>query len=104
MSMGSNSSKLDHPVIGVIIGMVAPLFGCFIYYFVQSAEMHGLEVSTYMEMLKDNKILSMILSWSLLVNLLFFSLFNRFDKVRLAQGIVWATILYGVLIIYLKLF
>ena len=102
--MGINGRRLDHPALGVLIGIIAPLLGCFVYYFVQSAEMHGLAVDTYMDMLKEKKILSMILSWSLLANLAVFSLFNRFDKLRLAQGVVMATLLYGILIIYLKLF
>jgi len=101
--MGSKIRRIDHPVFGVLLGIIAPLLGCVIYYYVQSAEMNGLEVSMYMEMLSRPKILSMILSWSLLVNLAIFSLFNRFDLLRLAQGVVWATILYGILIIYLKL-
>ena len=33
-----------------------------------------------------------------------FALFNRMDFLRAAQGVVISTLLYGMLIIYLKLF
>jgi hypothetical protein len=66
--------------------------------------MHGLTISDYIRMLQNKNILSMILSWTLLANLAVFAVFNRMDLLRAAQGVVISTMLYGILIIYLKMF
>lgn len=91
------------PWAGLVAGLVAPVLGVIAFYFVQSAEMGGLSPDDYRAMLRDAGILSMILSWSLLANLAVFALAVQFDKWRVAQGVVWATLLYGVVIIALKL-
>lgn len=102
--MAINPRRWDHPLTGIVLGIIAPVAGVILYYFVQSAEMNGLAVDEYRQMLADKGILSMILSWSLLVNLAVFAVFNRVDFLRAAQGIVISTLLYGMLIIYLKMF
>jgi hypothetical protein len=102
--MRINRRTWDHQITGMLLGAAAPLAGVFVFYFVQSAEMHGITVAEYQVMLGDKRILSMILSWSLLANLAVFAIFNRLDLLRSAQGVVFSTLLYGMLIIYLKMF
>ena len=96
--------KWDNPILGILLGLLAPLLGVIVFYFVQSAEMHGLTIEVYLEMMGSKRIMSMILSWSLLANLAVFAMFNRIDFLRTAQGVVISTILYGILIVYLKIF
>ncbi len=101
--MGMNRRRFDHQLAGILVGLLAPLLGCVVFYYVQSAEMNGLAVEEYLKMLRIPKILGMILTWSLLANLVVFSIANRVDWLRLSQGIVYATLLYGIFIIYLKI-
>lgn len=95
--------KLDHFIPGMIGGLAAPVLGVFIYYFVQSVEMGGLSVSDYRLMLAKPNILSMILSWCLLVNLGLFVLADRLSMAEAARGVIGATMVYGLVIIILKL-
>lgn len=101
--MSSNRFRLDKLGLGMLTGILAPFLGLVVFYFVQSAEMNGLEVDEYMDMLSNQNILSMILSWSLLANLACFALLNKLEMLRAAQGVVFSTLLYGMVIIYLKM-
>ena len=81
----------DSVPIGCICGLLGPIAGYSIYFFVQFGKFSGYHFLQYA--IKAN-LLSSVLSLSVLSNLIFFFLFLWLDKEKSAKGVVAATVLY----------
>ena len=91
----------DRPILGFLIGLFAPVIG----YFAVFAFLNGGQTfSTFSNnLLSNHDTASKVLSLSLLANALAFVFFNRSKKpFGTAKGIVYATLLYAVVIVLLK--
>jgi len=92
--------KRNVPVFGVLIGLVTPLVGFVIMYFIWG---HGMPFNTFIRTLINNHdTASKVLSLALLLNLLPFSLYTRKRLDYTARGILVATMLYAVFIVLIK--
>jgi hypothetical protein len=92
-------NRWNHLLIGLFLGLLSPLAALFIYLKLNSRD------SSFMEMLQgfsERKVLSHVVSLSVIINLLVFFIFIWLHKDRSAKGVLGATIIYGLLIVALK--
>lgn len=93
--------KNDITIIGLIIGLVAPLivmFGFWKYQFGHTS------LKGFYEVMVDSGNLPGLISIGLLGNLAAFFLFYRQKLDVSARGVIMATFLYGLIIVVLKFF
>ena len=88
----------DHRIIGLSLGMLGPvliLYGVNVFKF---------PYLSFIEFIANTYEIKMLATWlkpAVLFNLAIFMLFINLHKNKSAQGVVFATIIYGVLIAYL---
>ena len=87
-------------VKGVFVGLIAPIVAFVIYVaFYLEADV----METYNSLVKMNK-LTHVISLSALINLLLFFMNIKTDRDKVANGILFATMLYAFLVLGLKFF
>lgn len=92
--------KYNRRYIGIITGIIAPLvilYGINIYNF---------PTFSFVDFLENGWEFRTLTNWlkiAVLFNLVFFFFFMNLNLLRAAQGIVFATITYGLVIVYLTL-
>jgi hypothetical protein len=92
--------KRNVPIFGLIIGLLFPLVGVIIMYFVK---FKGVAFGEYLESLFTNgKLGSMVLSLSALLNIIPFLFYTNRRLDLTARGIMVATMLYAVLFVLIK--
>jgi hypothetical protein len=98
--LSSRHMRLNQPIVGLFIGLIMPLFGFIVVYFVMG---RGMSFNSFSEHLQvSNDALSKVISLSVLANLLPFLYFNRRRLDQGVKGIVIATMLYAVAFLYVK--
>lgn len=91
--------KRNVPIYGFVIGMILPLLGFIIMYFVWGHNMgFGKFIATLLEH-GNSKNLAKVMTMSLLVNLVPFVYFNNKRLDYSMNGVVVATMLYAVVIV-----
>ncbi|MCI5056300.1 MAG: hypothetical protein MRY83_09335 [Flavobacteriales bacterium] len=93
---------LDRIYLGIILGLIGPSFGFFIYYLLEWRNRNFTEFINLF--LHVNEIQAPILALSLIFNALLFFLFIRLKMDDSAKGILIGTFLYVPVMIYLKYF
>ena len=93
-------SKWDLPIVGLLLGIIGPVIGYFLYFVFVVNRYYTF--SEYLSLSRSPGELSKIISLTLFVNLAIFLVFNRLHKLYVARGVLVATVLYGALIVYLK--
>ncbi len=92
--------KRDVPIIGFIYGLLLPVLGFIVMYFLWGKASHGLSFDDFvLRVSRDHKVFARVLTMSILINLIPFVYCNyrRYDHTM--RGIVVATMLYAVLIV-----
>ena len=92
--------KRNVPVLGLIIGLLFPLIGILIMYLVK---FNGMEMGDFFStLLRKKDVAAMVLSLSILINIIPFIFYTNRRLDLTARGILIATMLYAVLIVLLK--
>ncbi|HVX01149.1 MAG TPA: hypothetical protein VHA52_12065 [Candidatus Babeliaceae bacterium] len=92
--------KRNKPVLGLFIGLLFPVIGMVIMYFIW---FHGSPVGEVArELMSNHDLACKVLSMSLLINILPFSFYTSKRLDHTARGILIATVLYAVFIILVK--
>lgn len=91
----------DRLKLGLIIGILGPLLGLVVVYFIKFPSYNFLEFLDYF--IHDNKLITSIGSLSLLANVLFFTLYVNTHRDETAKGIFVVTLIYGIAILILKI-
>lgn len=86
--------------IGTLIGILVPAFIMSLIYAVKFGES---TVSSFVENAIEQGVAAPIVALSIVGNLGLFFLFLRFEKLWASRGVMIATFLYGLLMLYLKL-
>jgi hypothetical protein len=95
--------KQDKVLLGVILGLLAPIIGLLIYFYVFFVP-KGFGFSTFLEMMIENRrLIPKILSISLLANGIVFFPYTRTRRDQTAKGIFLITMVYAMVIILLKI-
>ncbi len=92
----------DNLKLGLILGLVGPVLGLIIIYFVKFRYQTFGGFLDYL--VHNNKVITYVGTMSLLANALLFAIYVHFDKVKTFKGIFIVTMCYGVGILVLKLF
>lgn len=92
--------KINKPVWGLIVGLLFPVIGMVIMYFIW---FHGDPVNDVVsQLLSSHELASRVLSLSLIINLAPFAYYTSKRLDHTARGILIATVLYFVFIVLLK--
>ena len=92
--------KRNVPILGFIIGLLMPMIGVIIMYFLKFSDINfGNYVSGLFE---NGKLGAMVLSLSSLLNIIPFLYYTNKRLDNTARGVLVATMLYFVLFILLK--
>jgi len=95
-----HAMKRNKPILGLVIGLLFPVIGLAIMYFIW---FHGSPVNEVFEsLMASHELASRVLSLSILINLLPFSYYTSKRLDNTARGILIATILYVVFIVLIK--
>lgn len=97
------SPKLNNTFLGWAIGLVGPVFGFLIFALLWTTYYQKPMSYLWKDIvLQFQELHSPVLTLSLVFNLLIFMLFNKFDHIKTARGILGATFLYVPVVFYLK--
>ena len=92
----------DNLRLGLILGLIGPMIGLVIVYFIKFPSLSFKEFLDYF--MHDNKVITNVGTFSLLANALLLAIYVHFDKSQTFKGIFIITLFYGVGILVLKLF
>jgi hypothetical protein len=96
--------KKDNLKLGIVLGLLAPILGMIIYYFVSFYKL-GVGFSEFFYLLKTNKtLLTGVSSISLVANAVLFTIYINRHLDKTGKGIFIATLAYAVVVLLLKLF
>ena len=91
--------KRDTLLRGFIIGLIAPLFG---FYFFNLIFFHYWSIPQFINHVLELNVIAPVLSLSIIFNGAVFFLFLRLETEYSARGVLLATMLYGIAVIYFK--
>lgn len=87
--------------MGVAIGLIAPLLGLVILYYINFPSVSFSEFLRYF--VSENRLITSLGSLCLLANVVFFTIYINTHRDKTATGIFIITLLYGIFILLLKL-
>jgi len=93
--------KSDNFFIGLLLGLFVPLIGAFLFYILL---MENTSISEFIEGLQDSYVFPRITALGAMFNLGMFFILNNSGKDRSAKGVVFATIVYALLAVFMKVF
>ena len=96
--------KKDSMVLGIVLGMIAPVLGLFLFKIYKFGIFTYKETYDFMRLEPGHKTLSVGMTLSLLLNALLFTIYINSMKDKTAKGIFISTVLYGMAILLLKTF
>lgn len=93
--------KKDNLKLGLILGLLGPLIGLVVVYFIQFP---SYRFSDFLdEFIHNNKLITSVGSLSLLANVVLFTLYLNTHRDTTAKGIFAVTLIYGIAILVLKI-
>jgi hypothetical protein len=96
--------KRDTINLGLVLGFFGPLLGLVIYKFTKFSYHSFKAMITYMVKESGHGALSVALTLALFVNAVLFTIYLNTRKDKTAKGIFLVTLVYGVVVLFLKLF
>lgn len=96
--------KKDNFLLGIVLGLIAPLMGILLFKFVKFSVFSFKETFEYMMLEPGFKTLTVALTLSLLLNALLFTIYINSSKDKTAKGIFVLTVIYGLLVLIIKTF
>ena len=93
--------KKDNLRLGLALGLIGPLFGLVIIYFVRFPSYSFMDFLTYF--MNDNRMITSVGSLSLLANVILFTIYINTHRDETAKGIFIITLIYGIGILILKI-
>ena len=93
--------KRDNLKLGLVLGLLGPLLGLVIIYFIKFP---SVGFGAFMEeFFNDNKLITSIGSLSLLANVILFTIYVNTHRDHTAKGVFIITLIYGIGILLLKI-
>ena len=93
--------KKDNLRLGLALGLIGPLLGLIVIYFIKFPSYSFMEFLTYF--MNDNKMITSIGALSLLANVILFTIYINTHRDDTAKGIFAMTVIYGIGILILKI-
>lgn len=91
--------KKDTLLRGLILGLVAPIIGFYLFKLIQ---FNYFDMEKFFTHIYENKLLAPVISICVILNAALFFYFIQNDKFYTARGLILGTFVYGGIIIYLK--
>ena len=92
----------DNLRLGLILGLIGPLLGLVVIYFVRFPSYPFKDFLDYF--MHDSKMITSVGALSLLANAVLFTIYVNTHRDNTAKGIFIVTLIYGIGILVLKLF
>jgi hypothetical protein len=92
-------TKLNSFVLGISLGIIAPIIAVVVFYFVSNQNMN---FSDFIDHLLRYKLVSHMISIGAISNLIVFFGFIWINYLKSARGVVFATMLYALLVVITK--
>jgi hypothetical protein len=93
--------KRDNLKLGLLLGLLLPLFVVVLLYFMKFS---SYSISEFLETVgEENRLITFFAAWCLVANIGLFTLYINNNKYQTSKGIFIITIIYGVLFLMLKL-
>ena len=93
--------KKDNLRLGLALGLIGPLLGLVIIYFIKFPSYPFMDFLTYF--MNDNKMITSIGALSLLANVILFTIYINTHRDETAKGIFAVAVIYGIGILILKI-
>jgi hypothetical protein len=94
-----NKNFFDKQIVGFISGIIGPVIGGILFYFMQFSE---ITFRNYLENAIKADIQSELISLSTVFNLLVFFIFIWLNLQKAARGVILATFIYVLIVMILK--
>jgi hypothetical protein len=95
------TEKYDKLIWGLISGFLLPaIIGLLVFAFTG----HGKSLTSYLERISEANIVTHAITLCVFPNVFIFLLFNRFDMLRAARGVLAVTIVFAAIVFAIKLF
>jgi drug/metabolite transporter (DMT)-like permease len=94
--------KKDNLKLGLILGLLGPVLGLIIVYFVKFSSFRFSEFLEYF--FNTRSLVTSIGALCLLANAVFFTIYINTHRDKTAKGIFVTTLIYGIAILVLKVF
>ena len=91
--------KYDRQITGLLTGLVFPFIIGIIIFLFSTADM---SLGSYLSRLKDSNIITHSITLCVFPNIFVFLVFNRFDMLRAARGMLAITIIWAILVFAVK--
>ncbi|MGB8490529.1 MAG: hypothetical protein WCE64_05675 [Bacteroidales bacterium] len=95
----TRAEKYDRLILGGITGVLLPLLAGIIFYLFSSGDQN---LAGYTKKIVSSNILTHVISLCVFPNIFLFLVFNRFDMLRAARGVLGATIFWAILVFSVK--
>ncbi len=93
--------KKDNLKLGMVLGFIGPLVGLIVIYFIKFP---GISFRDFFDLfINTNRLITSIGSLSLLANVILFTLYINTHRDNTAKGIFFITLVYGIVILLLKI-
>lgn len=93
--------KKDNLRLGLALGLIGPLLGLVVIYFIKFPSYSFMDFLTYF--MNDNKLITSLGAMSLLANVILFTIYINTHRDETAKGIFAVTVIYGIGILILKI-
>ncbi|MBN8672738.1 MAG: hypothetical protein J0L56_01315 [Chitinophagales bacterium] len=95
--------KKDNLKLGLVLGLLGPILGLVVVYFVKE-DFNSLSFGEFLDLFfNTNRLITSIGSLSLLANVVLFTLYVNTHRDKTAKGIFIITLIYGIIILLLKI-
>jgi len=94
--------KKDNLKLGIILGVIGPVLGLIVVYFVKFSSYGFIEFFDLF--INTNKLITSVGALCLLANAVLFTIYINTHRDSTAKGIFVTTLIYGIAILILKLF
>jgi len=93
--------KKDDLKLGLVLGLIGPVLGLVVIYFVQYSAFSFSDFLT--SFMNEKRLITSIGSLSLLANVILFTIYVNTHRDHTAKGIFIVTLIYGIGILLLKI-
>ena len=94
--------KKDNLKLGLVLGLVGPVLGLIIVYFLKFSSYDFMDFLDYF--FNDSKLITSIGALCLLANAVLFTIYINTHRDNTAKGIFVTTLVYGIAILIIKVF
>ncbi len=91
--------KYDRLITGLVTGLVFPFIIGIIIFLFSSAD---ISLGSYLSRLKESNIITHSITLCVFPNIFIFLIFNRYDMLRAARGMLGITIIWAIIVFAVK--